>query len=95
LDTKVQPKVCELVSEGNFAVVKETFGGSDKHLNPHRAWALIRDRGELTADEASHLEYCRSCHDWLATFVDQARKSGFPISFEIPEYQLPERKKAA
>jgi hypothetical protein len=67
----------------------------ENHLHPHRAWVLIRDRGELTANEVDHLESCRGCNDWLITFVSQARKSGFHISFEIPLYQLLQPTKAA
>jgi hypothetical protein len=50
-----------------------------EHLKAHRGWELIRDRGKLSAAEASHLECCGQCHEWLATFVNQARKSGFTL----------------
>jgi hypothetical protein len=61
----------------------------DKHLNPHRGWALIRDGGALTQLEFTHLEDCHQCNDWLVTFVELARKAGFHISFEIPPCKLP------
>ena len=65
------------------------------HVHAHRAWELIRDRGELTTNEFRHLEHCRTCNDWLGTFVNQASKSGFHISFEIPPYEFPSRGQAA
>jgi hypothetical protein len=69
--------------------------GKDEHITSDRGWALIRDRGELTMHELSHLEYCKMCNDWLSTFVRLARKSGFVISFEIPEHREPSHNQAA
>jgi hypothetical protein len=60
----------------------------EKHIHPHRGWALIRDGGVLTREEFKHLEYCHACHDWLVTFVTLARKAGFHITFEVPQYAL-------
>jgi hypothetical protein len=67
----------------------------DIHVHPHRGWELIRDGGSLTEYEFDHLEHCQQCNDWLATFVNLARKTGFHISFEIPPYKLPPQLKAA
>jgi hypothetical protein len=66
----------------------------NNHLQPHRGWALIRDGGALTQVEFTHLEHCQRCNDWLVTFVNLARKTGFHISFEIPAYNPPPRQAA-
>jgi hypothetical protein len=64
------------------------------HLGPHRGWELIRDEGTLAESEVSHLEECRACNTWLKSFVDLARKVGFHVPFEVPPYNLPDRKAA-
>ena len=66
-----------------------------EHLHPHRGWALIRDSGIPTSVERNHLEDCRGCNAWLVTFVTLARKTGFQVAFEIPEYKGPDRSEAA
>jgi hypothetical protein len=67
----------------------------EKHLDPHRGWALIRDCGRPTSAEWNHLEDCRGCNDWFISFATLARKAGFQVSFEIPEYKCPDRRQAA
>jgi hypothetical protein len=69
--------------------------GKDVHITSDRGWTLIRDRGELTPPEMAHLEHCKTCNEWLTTFVNLARKSGFVISFEIPDYTAPRLDNAA
>jgi predicted anti-sigma-YlaC factor YlaD len=56
-----------------------------EHLSPERGWSLIRDRRDLTSAETGHLRYCPSCNEWLSSFAAIARRSGFAISFEIPQ----------
>jgi len=68
---------------------------TETHLDPHRAWILIRDGGTFTTVETNHLEHCRSCHDWIVTFVNQARKVGFSIKFEIPDFECGDQAVAA
>src|SRR5436190_7489576 len=60
----------------------------DEHLTAERGWALIRDRGNLTLAEIGHLYQCRICNGWLASFASLAKKAGFPILFDIPEYEI-------
>jgi predicted anti-sigma-YlaC factor YlaD len=77
----------ELARKAGFVV---DFGSPSsfapkEHLSPERGWALIRDRGQLTSSETEHLRYCQSCNEWLSSFVANARKSGFTITFEIPK----------
>ena len=62
---------------------------ADEHLHPNRGWALIRDKGQFTLAETEHLQACEVCHDWILSFAELARKSGFTISFEIPRLQTP------
>lgn len=69
--------------------------GEHDHITSDRGWTMIRDRGEPTPPEMTHLEYCKTCNDWLSTFVELARKSGFVVAFEIPEYREPGHKRAA
>jgi hypothetical protein len=67
----------------------------ENHMHPHRGWTLIRDAGDLTREESTHLECCHACHEWLVSFVTLARNAGFHISFEVPQYGLPQRTQAA
>jgi len=60
------------------------FIAEDRHLTAGRAWALIRDGGQLTLPEVGHLHYCRVCHEWLSRFVMAARTAGFVVMLEIP-----------
>jgi predicted anti-sigma-YlaC factor YlaD len=53
-------------------------------MDAARGWALVRDRGSLTAVEVEHLKECPSCNAWMRSFLSRARNSGFVIAFEIP-----------
>jgi hypothetical protein len=60
------------------------FIAEDRHLTAGRAWALIRDGGQLTLPETGHLHYCQVCNEWLSKFAAAARTAGFVVLFEIP-----------
>jgi hypothetical protein len=55
-----------------------------KHFESHRAWTLIRDKGQLSPAETEHLRECKHCHLWFSNFAELARKAGFEIAFKIP-----------
>jgi hypothetical protein len=56
----------------------------DKHLEASRGWALVRNKLKLTPDETQHLEHCSQCHAWLSGFTEMAKRSGFEITYFIP-----------
>jgi hypothetical protein len=55
-----------------------------EHLNANRVWTLIRDSGTFTSQETTHLKSCAHCNEWVAGFVNLARKAGFKINLQIP-----------
>ena len=63
---------------------------SDEHLNPNRGWTLIRDGGQFTPAEITHLNTCEQCNEWLSLFIYLARKAGFRLDFEVPFFFLAE-----
>jgi hypothetical protein len=56
----------------------------EDHLNANTVWKLIRDGGEFTIEETSHMRGCNLCIEWVTSFSALARRSGFKIAFEIP-----------
>jgi hypothetical protein len=56
----------------------------DRHLDPERGVALIRNGGKLGVAEQGHLLRCCLCNNWLASLASLARKAGFVVGFEVP-----------
>jgi len=58
---------------------------AEQHLEANRAWALIRDKGQLSLPEDRHLEECETCHIWMTRFVEMAKRAGFQVLLKVPE----------
>ena len=53
----------------------------DEHLQPNRGWTLLRNAGQFTPAEITHLKICKECTDWLGLFADLALNAG--IAFDV------------
>jgi len=52
-----------------------------EHINIDRAWFLIQEGSSISRAEATHLDCCHECKDFLKNFVSVARYIGFSVSF--------------
>jgi hypothetical protein len=55
-----------------------------EHLSATRGWELVRTRGQFTYEESVHIAGCETCNDWMARFVEMAKRAGFEIRLWIP-----------
>src|SRR5436190_8199850 len=56
----------------------------DEHLQPNRGWTLLRDAGQFTPGELTHLKNCRECTDWMGLFADLSLNSN--LNFDVDDF---------
>jgi hypothetical protein len=55
-----------------------------EHLDPNSGWTVLRDGGQFSPEEITHLKDCEQCAEWLSMFGKMANNAESIQTVEQP-----------